>query len=183
MSWPSMRASQRPVSVNTLPITLGPGTAFGQEPEGLQSSVPSRVTRSSPNTSTQPSPLAMALAGERHAPDANVGSTKSFGGQFGPAILGRVVLRVVGAVELGSMIMRRTEWLRSQAGLRIAASRAPWLLSSVVANGHDLVGQPLGRLRERRRAHNLVELCVEPSGSRIGEALQRLITVLEDEPS
>mgnify|MGYP003450311479 CR=1 FL=1 len=41
----------------------------------------------------------------------------------------------------------------------------------------------LGRLRERRRAHNLIELCVEPGGNRIGEARQRLITVLVDEPS
>jgi hypothetical protein len=32
-------------------------------------------------------------------------------------------------------------------------------------------------------AHNLVELCVESSGDRIGEARQRLITVLVDEPS
>jgi len=47
---------------------------------------------------------------------------------------------------------------------------------------HDLVRHPLGRLRKRRRAHNLVELCVEP-GNRIGEVRQRLITVLVDEPS
>jgi hypothetical protein len=53
---------------------------------------------------------------------------------------------------------------------------------ALVANGHDLVRQPLGRLRERRRARNLVELCVEPGGDRIGEARQRLITVLVDEP-
>jgi hypothetical protein len=54
---------------------------------------------------------------------------------------------------------------------------------ALVANGRDLVRQPLGRLRERRRARDLVELCVEPGGNRIGEGCQRLITVLVDEPS
>jgi hypothetical protein len=54
---------------------------------------------------------------------------------------------------------------------------------TIEENGHDLVRQPLRRLRERRRAHNFVELCVEPGGKRIGEARQRLITVLVDEPA
>jgi hypothetical protein len=38
------------------------------------------------------------------------------------------------------------------------------------------VRQPLGWLQEHRRTHNLVELCVEHRGNRIGEARQRLIT-------
>ena len=37
--------------------------------------------------------------------------------------------------------------------------------------------------RARGVPHNLVEPCVEPRSDRIGEARQRLITVLVDEPS
>ena len=62
-------------------------------------------------------------------------------------------------------------------------AHASLLRTGIPKIGHDLLRQPLGRLRERRRAHNLVELCVEPGSNRIGEVRQRLITVLVDEPS
>jgi hypothetical protein len=64
-----------------------------------------------------------------------------------------------------------------------ATRTGPARLAFFHTRGPDRPPVAIGRVRERRRAHNLVELCVEPGGSRIGQARQRLITVLVDEPS
>ncbi len=82
----------------------------------------------------------------------------------------------VAAIEFGYPVRSGVAWTEvPECRARIVTS-ATLLVPS-------LMSPALRRLRERRRAYNLLELCVEPGGSRIGEARQRLITVLVDEPS